>query len=172
MTDQPPEPEPNSKEGLIKRARDMALALREAPSRSLARIFSDEMFAMQQALADLQIQNSLARDILLDEEFANGPPIPEDDGVRELPTDFDYETRVLLHKVKHRPKGEVYIVGVPVGGEFMRGLEGPPVKFTTHQKRVPEGNGWAARHEAGHLLADGITVHVTCRKGVFSVRNV
>ena len=170
MTNEQPNPEPNSCDGLIKRARDLAIALRESPSRSLSRLLNDETLALQQALADLQIQYSLARDILLDEEcFLAATSLPEDEGMFELPSDHDYETRLMLHKVKHRTKGEVYVVGVPIGGAFAGELDAPPVKFLTHQSRVPTGNGWAKRYESGLLLADGIVVSVTCKGGKFSV---
>lgn len=171
-----PNIDPNSREGLIQRARDMAIALKESPTRSLARIHYDEALALDVARAKLQTEYSHALDVIQSEEYASAPPPPEDDGVFELPTDRDYEVRVLLHKVKHRTKGEVYIVGAPMGGEFQGPESNPhaalPIKFTTHQSRVPKGNGWAERSTAGNLIAQGITVHVECKEGKFSVSHI
>ncbi|MBK9496848.1 MAG: hypothetical protein IPO08_20545 [Xanthomonadales bacterium] len=168
--------DPNSRDGLVQRARDMAIALKESPTRSLARIHHDEAIALDVARATLQQEYSYALDVLQAEEYATATPPPEDDGVFELPTDRDYDVRVLLHKVRHRAKGEVYIVGAPMGGEFQGPDDNPhaalPIKFSSHQSRVVKGNDWASRSAAGNLIAQGITVHVECRKGVFSVSKV
>jgi hypothetical protein len=165
-------PAPNTREDLLHRARLLAISLREAPIRSLTRVHHDELRQLELTQAKLNLEYSYALDVLQSEELSTQPPIPEDDGMYELPADHDYQVKLLLEKVTHRTKGEVYVVGYPRGGELWSDPGDPPVKFLTHQQRVPRGNGWAARSAQGMLLADTVHVDVECKGGKFYVRGI
>ena len=77
MSEQEPKPEPNSKAGLIARARDIAIELKESPSRSLALLFADESLALQVAMVELQQNYSHALDVLQNEDAVAAGPPPE-----------------------------------------------------------------------------------------------